>query len=237
MLEGIILCGGLGTRIRNRFSDLPKALVPVNGRPFIEYIITDLIRQGVTRVHLAAGYRAGQLRDWVSGVDFSGISITVTVSVEPAPLGTAGGIKHALPFFHQGGPLLVLNGDSLLPHARIADLDQAFRTGNPRGVIAAVTMTQRGQYGTLEVDPGGLITAFREKAENNGGLVNGGIYLLDPTILDTIPEGTAASIEHDVFPTLAAAGHLAAVCVEGPLLDMGTPEGLERTEAFLAAAS
>ncbi len=233
MKTACILVGGLGTRLRALYADRPKALVPVNSRPFIAYMITDLIDQGVTHLHLAAGYRAGQLRDWAASTIFPGARITV--SVEPEPLGTGGGLRFALPFCDDADPLLVLNGDSLLPRARLEELVAAKGVfPGCRGVLAAVEMTERGDYGTLDIDPQNRITAFREKATNDSGWVNGGIYYLDRDLIATLPEGQPSSIEKDVFPRLAANGVLGAYKVAGPLLDMGTPAGLQRTENYLA---
>lgn len=233
--EALVLCGGMGTRLRSLYTDIPKALAPVGGRPFITYMMEALCRQGIRHIHLAAGYRAAQIREWAEQQVVAGLEITV--SVEPTPLGTAGGIKFALPFMGGHDTLLVFNGDSLLPHARIQDLVDA-RTAHPslKAVIAVVEMTERGQYGTVEIGPDDRITAFREKADNAGGFVNGGIYCLVPDFLAAIPAGQPASIENDVFPALARKGELGAVKVPGPLLDMGTPEGLERMEKYVAGA-
>jgi len=230
--DAMILCGGLGTRLRSLYADVPKALVPVNGRPFIEYTIEGLLRQGVRRIHLAAGYRASQIATWADSFQRAGVRLTV--SVEPSPLGTAGGIAFAMPHLNAGQPMLVLNGDSLLPRARIADLMEA-RRRDPGIVvwITAVEMTERGQYGTLEIGDADRITAFREKADNNRGWVNGGIYLMTGDVLADIAPGTVCSIEKDIFPGLAATNRLGAVRVEGPLLDMGTPDGLARTASYL----
>lgn len=228
-----ILAGGLGTRLRALYADRPKALVPVCGRPFIEHMIEGLHRQGVSRIHIAAGYRAGQIKLWADHFTMSGV--TISVSVEPAPLGTAGGIRFAMPFFAGPKTFLVLNGDSLLPHARLQDLiDVRLHTPSLRAVISAVEMTERGQYGTVEINDQNLITAFREKADNQRGFVNGGIYYLDSDILEDIPDGVPVSIEKDVFPMLAGSGRLGVVKVPGPLLDMGTPEGLERMNDYIS---
>lgn len=234
--EAIILCGGLGTRLRPLYSNIPKALVPICGRPFIEYIVEWLRAQGVRHIHLAAGYRAGQLGDWAREQRLPGINITV--SVEPSPLGTAGGIKFTLPFIKDCKRLLVLNGDSLLPNASVQDLSVMFDGESDfKAVLAAVEMTERGRYGTVDISPDHRITAFREKSDQSRGFVNGGIYLMDPAILDNVPEGRPASLEQEIFPGLAAAGYLGAVKVAGPLLDMGTPEGLERMEQYLSGGS
>jgi len=230
-----ILAGGLGTRLRSLYSDRPKALVPICGRPFIEHLVLGLMRQGINRLHIAAGYRADQIKDWVETQTIEGVRITV--SVEPEPLGTGGGLKFAYTHCPQNQPLLVLNGDSLLPRAEVQQLETIARQHPPwKAVIAVVEMTERGQYGTVEVDNDNHITAFREKSTNDRGWVNGGIYYLDPAIINAIPDHVVYSMEKDVFPSLAGDGKLGAMRTPGPLLDMGTPEGLEKTTAYMGTS-
>ena len=111
----VILLGGKGTRIAALHPDIPKALVPVLGRPFLEWQLDALSALGITRIHLAAGHLADRLSDWLSTAlppRFSALDITL--SVEPAPLGTAGALLHALPSLTpDASTLFVLNGDTL----------------------------------------------------------------------------------------------------------------------------
>ncbi len=228
----IVLIGGLGTRLRSLYPDRPKALAPVSGKPFIAWMMGWLHRQGVGRVHLAAGYRADQVVEWSKTFTLTGLEISV--SIEPSPLGTAGGVKYALHNVSHGDRILVMNGDSLLPGMELSDLVSAgSRHERWKAIISAVEMTERGQYGTVELDPGNRVVAFREKADNERGWVNGGIYYLDPDIFNGIEEGMNVSMEKTIFPELAVNGAMGAVRVQGPLLDMGTPEGLRTMERYI----
>ena len=115
----------------------------------------------------------------------------------------------------------------------ISKLDAALKQSSEWDcVLTAVEMMDRGQYGTLDIDKQNRILAFREKATNDGGWVNGGCYLMRESVIDMIPSGPS-SIEKDIFPQLAAENKLGAVSTKGPLLDIGTPEGLEKTTAYL----
>ena len=109
-MQAIILCGGRGTRLNTLYSDRPKILVPVAGRPFIEWQLEWLARMGITDIHLAGGYKADVLQQWLSAIK----EHHITLSTEPGPLGTGGGLKFVEPWF-RSDPLLVLNGDSLAP--------------------------------------------------------------------------------------------------------------------------
>lgn len=211
--------------------DRPKALAPVAGRPFLAWQVGWLARQGVTRIHLAAGYRADQLRAWASEPP---PGCTITCSQEPEPLGTAGGLRFAAAALSDP-TLLVVNGDTLLPNLKLPDLLAAHARAGAPVTMAITRIEASGRYGTVEADNRDRVTAFLEKAERTGGWVNGGVYAVQRGARDRIPEGRASSLETDLFPALAAAGGLLAHRAAPPLLDMGTPEGLAALEEYLSA--
>jgi D-glycero-alpha-D-manno-heptose 1-phosphate guanylyltransferase len=271
-MQAIILCGGKGSRLGCLYPDHPKILVPIAGRPFIEWQLDWLGRQGITDIHLAAGYKGEVLRKWieirsqesgvrsqVSGVgcqvpevrgqaseggnrvtrpvlsSTEGLSLAayrISFSIEPAPLGTGGGLRFIGPWV-RSDPFLVINGDSLVPHLDVhALLDAHCRGGNL--VSVAVTRIERtGRYGTVEFGADDRITAFKEKEERERGWVNAGVYVVSKSTLQEIPAGCAVSIETESFPSLAARGLIAAMPCPPPLLDMGTPEGISAMEAYL----
>ena len=136
-------------------------------------------------------------------------------------------------------PFLVLNGDSLMPRLDFPALLQAHtafsRPWKTAGAatLAVTRIAEAGRYGTVEFDAAHRITAFREKASRSEGCINGGVYLMDRSLLAAIEPGKNVSLESDTFPALAAAGRLQAVEFPQPLLDMGTPEGIRAMEDFL----
>jgi NDP-sugar pyrophosphorylase family protein len=229
-MHALVLVGGLGTRLRALYPDRPKALVPVAGRPFLAWFIDELRRQGVSRVHLAAGYRADQVVSWCQTQP---VTAALTVSIEPEPLGTAGGLRFAAPHV-DGEEFLVLNGDSFLPGLDLTAWQREPLPATSAASLAVTRIEHAGRYGTVELATDGRITAFLEKADRQGGWVNGGVYRVRRSILDLIPEQGACSLETAIFPRLAGEQRLLAHRVPPPLLDMGTPEGLQAMEAFLA---
>lgn len=231
-LPTIILCGGLGTRLQDLYPALPKALVPVCGRPFIDWLLQWLRRQGGTHIHLAAGYRAHQIAEWARVFNMPGISLTC--SAEAEPLGTAGGLLYAAEHV-DGGRILVVNGDSYLPDLSIAALRKAHDTGGYGVTLAATRIGSAGRYGTVEFDQSGRLLAFREKADRPEGWVNGGVYVICRDILQRIPANRPSSLETDVFPVLAKEGRIGVLETPPPLLDMGTPDGLRALEAYIDA--
>jgi D-glycero-alpha-D-manno-heptose 1-phosphate guanylyltransferase len=123
----VILLGGKGTRIQSLYGDRPKCLVPVAGKPILLWQLEWLSRSGVKRVHLAAGYMADVLRDWLK--TDAPKDMEITFSVEPEPRGTGGAIKFAEPWI-QSDPFFVLNGDSLTPNLDFQTLEKAHRNGS-----------------------------------------------------------------------------------------------------------
>lgn len=228
--QAIILLGGLGTRLSALYPDRPKALVPVAGRPFVEWQLDWLRRGGVTDVHFAAGFKAEFLADWLRNTP---AGRGATLSTEPQPLGTGGALRYCAPQV-RSDPFFVLNGDSLSPRLEFAAMLRAFtRDGHARVLIAVAPIEEAGRFGTVEFDDARQITAFREKASRSAGWVNAGVYLMNRAALDLIPAGRKVSIEEEIFPALTAAGHLHAFPIQPPMLDMGTPDGLKAMEDFL----
>ena len=230
----VILLGGAGTRIASLYPDLPKALVPVAGRPFIEHQLLWLARNGLRRVHLAAGIKAGPLEAWLAAPHPADLrDLDITISREPAPLGTGGALRHLLPILPDAPAFLSFNGDTLTPNL---DLASSLPSDLSSAHLWAIPVPDATRYGTLAFDPAThRVTAFREKAATASGHVNAGIYLLPRALLETIPSGRPVSLETECLPRWAADGHLLAHPASPPLLDMGTPDGLAEMDRFLEA--
>ena len=236
-MQAIILLGGKGTRLQGLYPDQPKALAPIAGHPFLEWQLDWLARHGVCDVHLAAGHLAQAIRDWIA---LTPLKSKITISVEPYPLGTGGGLKYVEPFICTD-PFLILNGDSLLPNLDFQALADAGQTSGTLITLAITRIESAGRYGTVEFDARKRVTAFREKSARSGGWVNGGVYLARRPLLTRINQpspkgygretpGELVSLETDVFPALCAEGQLGVFLAEPPLLDMGTPDGLPAME-------
>lgn len=225
-----ILAGGLGSRIRSLYPDLPKPLIPIHSKPFLEHQIEQLRAQGFRDFVLCVSYRASQIVDHFQ--DGAAWDVTIHYSHEPEPFGTAGALRYAAPFWE--GACLVLNGDTFvkadfqtLIAAHQSQTDVIGSLG-----LAAVPDTRR--YGQVLIDSQQRIIAFREKDQSaKAGWINAGVYMLEPTVLELIPEGRVVSIEREVFPALAARQHLYGFPLDGAFVDMGTPEGLAAMEALL----
>ena len=229
-MTAFVLAGGLGTRMAGLYPDLPKAMVPVAGRPFIDLLLARLARLGLTDVVLCAGHRAGPLVDHVQGRD-------VRVVIEDEPRGTAGALAFArAQTGHGEGTFLALNGDTFAefePDALLA----LHRSLDADATLACYEVPEAEARGTVEPGEGGRLKRFREKATRGPGWVSGGVYALEPRALDGVPVDRATSLEVDVFPSLLAQGRtLGAWRAPGGFWDMGTPDGLREAEARLSGS-
>lgn len=229
-----VLAGGLGTRIAGLHPDLPKSLVPVAGRPFIEHQLTWLAEHGLNDVVLCAGHKAADLVAHVG--DGSRFGVHVRTVIEDVPRGTGGALAHALlAIDHREGTFFAVNGDTWGEFDRVAMLALHHRL-EADATLACYQVRDARERGTVEPGEDGTLRAFAEKAREGPGWVSGGIYALEPrALLGVSPDATPASLERDVFPRLLAEGHvLGAWKARGRFWDMGTPEGLAEAQAALA---
>jgi NDP-sugar pyrophosphorylase family protein len=228
-VKAFVLAGGLGTRLRPRFGDLPKALAPVGGRPFLERQLEALAAHGVREAVILAGHGADALR---AGLGSRAAGVSLEWSVEEQPLGTAGALRLAGRFVD--GPAWVVNGDTLAEGDPWALERDRWERG-ALGAVALFHVDDARARGRVETDANGRVTRFVEKDEAWRGpaWVNGGVYAFHPALWRELPEGPA-SLERDVLPRLAARGALHGRRCAGRFWDIGTPEDWERAERELA---
>ena len=228
-MKAFVLAGGLGTRLKPRFGELPKSLAPIGGKPFLARQLEWLAGYRIRRAVILAGHGAGQLHDEL-GTHAAGVALEW--SVEEQPLGTGGALRLAAPFVE--GSVLLVNGDTLAE----GDPWALERDRWEHGALAAVAVygvTDARARGRVEAQPDGRIARFVEKDErwSEPAWVNGGAYALSPAFWRELPAG-ACSLERDVLPGLAARGLLHGRRCPGRFWDIGTPEGWERAERELA---
>jgi NDP-sugar pyrophosphorylase family protein len=226
-VRAFVLAGGLGTRLRPRFGELPKALTPLRGRPFLQHQLEWLAAHGVREVVVCAGYGAAELE--VAFGDGARFGVRLHYSVEPEPLGTGGALRLAARWVR--GPALVLNGDTLW-RCDPWGLERERWEHGALGALALFQVADAGGGGRVERDEAGLVTRFVEKdpAHRGAAWVNGGLYAFAPGLWRRLAADGVSSLECDLLPRLAAEGRLRAVPMPGDLFDIGTPEGWERAE-------
>jgi mannose-1-phosphate guanylyltransferase len=220
-LPAVILVGGLGTRLRPLTDRTRKDMLPLVDRPQLAYTFDHLRRFGVTRAIVSCGYLPTQIQEHF-GDRYEGLDLEYRV--EDEPLGTGGAIRFAAEGIDE--PFLALNGDSLRETDLAALLDFHRERGG-RATILLTPVEDPSRYGLVRLHGDGRVRSFLEKPrpeEIDTNLINAGLYVLEPDVLDLIPPGRAVSIEREVFPQLVEEGAVHGVALPGYWLDIGTPD-------------
>jgi NDP-sugar pyrophosphorylase family protein len=213
--QGVILMGGLGTRLGVLSRQTPKPMLPVQGRPFIEWLIEKARLGGIERILLLCGHRAEVVEAWRPAAELR-LGLPIEISNEPEPLGTAGALIHARDLLDDD--FLLLNGDSWF------DFDWSALTLAPNrlGALALRTVTPADRYETVTLEDDRVIAINPRNAALGSGLINGGVYRLRASVLDGYR--APASLEADILPELARAGCLGGQVFDGTFIDIGLPE-------------
>ena len=221
-MEAVILAGGLGTRLRSVVSEVPKCMAPVDGKPFLQYMLEWLSRFDVSHVVLSVGY----LREVIFAfIDSREWPFEISYAVEEEPLGTGGGIRLALTKCREDR-VIVLNGDTFF------NVDLKALTFAAPVTLALKPMRDFDRYGAVDL-AGGLVTGFHEKTACTEGLINGGVYALVRSRLDLAFYPGRFSFEKDLLEPLAAARLVAGQVQEGYFIDIGIPEDYARAQREL----
>jgi NDP-sugar pyrophosphorylase family protein len=232
-VPALLLVGGKGTRLRSVVSSAPKPLAPVGGQSFLELLVRQLRHQGIRRLVMCSGYLADQIEDRFG--DGRAWDVAIEYSREEQPLGTAGALKLARHHLQNDSDFLVMNGDSFI-EMDFSQLIQFHLERKGLASMAVVPVPDAGRYGTVQVDAGGRVIGFMEKAGvNAAGLINAGVYVFDREVFEHIPEGPA-SLERDVFPRVLDRG-VYALEQRGMFIDIGTPEDYARAQALCGRLS
>jgi mannose-1-phosphate guanylyltransferase len=223
-LKALILAGGLGTRLRPLTFTRPKHLLPIANRPHIEHIFDLLVEHGVKEVVLLTSYLAETFDHTVRTAEARGIVLEVTHEEEP--LGTAGAIKNAESLLREEA-FLVFNGD-ILTDADLTSITGWHRDKSAEATIVLSPVENPSAFGVVPTDEGGRVLGFIEKPprdEAPTNLINAGIYVFEPSVLERIPSGEIWSAERQLFPGLVDEGAaLYATAIDSYWMDVGTPD-------------
>ena len=227
---GIVLCGGLGTRLGELTRDTPKPMLLVAGRPFVAHILDKLSNVGLSGIIISVGFQWRKVREFV-GYEWNGLPIEY--SIEKIPLGTGGAIKKAMRD-KKLKEALVFNGDTMFDIDVIHFIDIS-RKINSEICIALRKMDDCGRYGRVNINDKNRVLCFEEKGCDGPGLINGGVYFLKyDSMLDI--DLIQFSFEADVLQ-----GKLSEINVHGMIfkdffIDIGIPSDLSRANVELSIA-
>jgi len=229
--QAVILCGGLGSRLGGLTKETPKPLLPVDGAPFLQLLIREISRFGVTRFLLLAAFRSEQIEAFATALPgVLGRDIEVEVAVEPDRAGTAGALFHARDRLEDR--FFLFNGDSLL-QADLLALEARLEASGAVGALALRPVEALGRYGVVTLE-GENVTRFGASGDPAApGLINGGVYAFSRALAERLPP--TGSLEADVLPQLAEEGRLRGLVCDGFFLDIGVPEDYARAQTEVPA--
>jgi NDP-sugar pyrophosphorylase family protein len=232
-MQVMLLAAGRGTRLGELGRQTPKVLVEIGGKPLLAHQIEYLAREGAELVVINAHHLSEQIIEFVESREWD---CQVELAVEPELLGTAGGLRAALPYFERHMPIAVLNGDTLIDAPLHRIVDEHIQSGLA-GTICATWLSDTTGKGLITVDFAGNVTGFEEKPPvPRPGLASAGLYVLDRELAALIPPGVFSDLAHDLFPlALDLELGLRVEQLVGSFSDIGTPESLDAARAEAAS--
>ena len=228
-MQALILVGGLGTRLRNVVKDRPKPMALIQGKPFLEYQIELLKKNGVKDIILSTGYMGEKIEAYFHAGEKLGVSIKYVK--EEDLLGTGGAIKNAKDVL--GEQFLALNGDSIF----LVDIKSMVKFHRDNGADLTISLAQvkeKSKFGNVKTNEKSQIMEFIEKGDSPTGLINGGIYYFEKSKFDWQSLPDKFSIERDFFPQVIKNKRVFGFVSDSYFIDIGTEEDYEKFEKDLS---
>lgn len=227
--QTLIIAGGLGTRLKRSYGAGPKCLAPVNGRPFLEYLLWQLRNAKAKEVILCVGHGADQIESWLE--DGRRFDLKVTYSREEKPLGTGGALKHAERHLN-GADFIAMNGDSFV-EIDILEMYRRHVKNRALATLALVSCPDAERYGSVRLNARREVEQFREKNSDtdklHSELINAGVYVFQRRLMDYIIPGEFVSLERSILPTLLGKG-IYGFETGGYFIDIGIPQDYQRAQ-------
>lgn len=222
-MKALLLAGGFGTRLRPLTLTRPKPMLPVYNRPHVAHVLDLLQQHGIHDAVLLTSYLASTFDDLVEESRSRGMRLEV--NQEETPLGTAGALRYAERFVRDD-TFLVFNAD-VLTDTDLGALVDFHRERAAEATILLAPVDDPSAFGVVPTHADGRVTAFVEKPPPGAAptnLINAGVYVLEPVVLDRIPPGEPWSIERATFPELVEDGaRVYALATDSYWIDIGTP--------------
>lgn len=223
-MQVLILAGGLGTRLRSVVSDRPKPMADINGKPFLEYLISNLVNNGYKDFILAVGYKKENIIDHFK--DGANFKCNIEYSIENEPLGTGGAIANAKKLIKDD--ILVLNGDTFF-NIDFKSFEKFHNEKKSQYTLSLRRVEDVSRYGAVEFDTNGKVTGFSPKGEDSqSNYINGGIYIIGKEIIDNLEENKIISLENDIIPYIVNDGNMYGYKADDYFIDIGIPEDYKK---------
>lgn len=223
-MKAILLVGGQATRLRPITLTTPKALIELQGKTILEHVFDLFKKYDIEEVVLSVGYLKEKIKDYFG--DGSEFGLKISYVEEDEPLGTAGSLHLITDGLTE--TFICGNGDEL----KDVDINEMYKQHKATGALATLALNEvedPSAYGVARLE-GDKILEFVEKPKKEeapSNYINAGFYMLEPEVMNYIPQGKSM-FEYDVFPRLAAEGNLYGYKLKGQWYDTGTPERLEQ---------
>ncbi|MDB5191223.1 MAG: nucleotidyltransferase [Segetibacter sp.] len=226
--EAIILAGGLGTRLRSAVPDLPKCMAPINGVPFLKFVIDHMVSKGIEFFIFSLGYKSEVIEDFLK-TQYP--ALFYKIIVEDEPLGTGGAIKKACKIA-KSKSVLVANGDTLFK-IDIIKLAGFHTLSGANCTLSLKTMENFDRYGVVQTDADHVILSFEEKKHYEKGCINGGVYALhvNKFLDESLPE--KFSFEKDYLEKYYNKRRMFGLVQDEYFIDIGIPEDFEKAQLEL----
>ncbi len=232
MLPVVILAGGLGTRMRQFGENVPKALLDINGEPFIGHQLRLLQKNGIRHAVLCIGHLAKQIEAYTGDGARFGMKIDFSYD-GPSLLGTGGAIRKALPKLADA--FFVLYGDSYLT-CDFAAVQKIFQTNGKKALMTVLKNEGRWDKSNVEFADG-KIAVYDKKLDSPAMKhIDYGLGLFKRSVFETLPEGTKIDLA-SIYQDMLSAGELAACEVPDRFYEIGSPQGLLELRTYLAGKS
>ncbi|MDK2084126.1 nucleotidyltransferase family protein [Aliarcobacter butzleri] len=225
-MEAIILAGGFGTRLRSVVSDVPKPMAPIDSKPFLEYLFHYLKKYNVTKVVLSVCHKKELIQKHFQN---SFLDIEIDYSIEDDALGTGGAIKQSLSMCKKDN-VVVLNGDSFFDINLNKLLEKHIEYASDL-TLGLKPMENFDRYGVVSTDDNGKVTGFLEKKQTDNGNINGGVYIIKRSLLDSV-EAKIFSFE-EYMSNKYEAKNFFTMKSDGYFIDIGIPEDYEKAQREL----
>jgi D-glycero-alpha-D-manno-heptose 1-phosphate guanylyltransferase len=224
----IILAGGLGTRLRSVVSDLPKCMAPVNGKPFLYYVIDFFQQQGISNFIFSVGYKYEVIEKYLK---YQLSIVNYQLSIEEDPLGTGGAIKKACSLSTNKN-VFITNGDTLFK-ANTLLLQSFHQQKNADCTLALKPMKNFNRYGVIDLNEDASVKNFSEKKYYEQGLINGGLYMLNVQnfLEESLPD--KFSFETDYLEKFYTKRKMYGLVQDEYFIDIGIPEDYIRANEEL----
>jgi len=223
-----ILVGGLAMRLRPLTEDIPKALIPINGRPFLAHQLELLKSKGIRDVVICAYYRGEQIKEYAGSGEHFGLNIRYSYD-GPQPLGTGGAIKKALPLL--GAAFFVLYGDSYLPIDYTA-VERAFLDSGSDALMTVYRNQDQGDRSNVQFEDAKIIAYDKRHRVPQMRHIDYGLGAFKIQAFELIPEGVHYDLAK-LYQVLLMEGRLAAFEVRQRFYEIGSFEGIRELEAYI----